>query len=72
MPKIGLTYETNIGTRVTRETKDRLLEMANRDYRTLSMQVRRILEQYLAGELVCVDNVKQFKPKKQDIQPPGR
>jgi len=70
MPKIGLTYETNIGTRVTRDTKRRIEKMAADNYRTLSMQTRWILERYLDGELV--HNVKQKITKKQDVCEPAR
>lgn len=65
MPKIGVAYDTHIGCRVARDIKLQLDEVAAQNYRTLSMQVRFILEQYLIGESVQFHNIKQKIKKNQ-------
>lgn len=60
MPKLNTEFDTSIGSRVRMDTKEQLNKLASENYRTLSMQVRMILEKHL-------DKVKQKTTKRQGV-----
>ena len=72
MPKIGLTYETDIGCRVTKATKQWLEAEAARNFRSVSMHMRMLIEQSRNAKSAQHNNVKQITTKKQDACEPAR